>query len=70
MEKAKYLPRRAGKFADAVGVSESTVSLWLSDKAEPTHDNLARACSALGIDLEEFWAAPLIFVSEPEAEVR
>lgn len=36
--------------ADAVGVSQNTVSKWENDRSEPTGDHLARLLDVLGVD--------------------
>lgn len=63
----RYFSDRAGfkkdlDLAREIGVSPSTVSLWLSDKVEPTQESLARFCRACRITLAEFWAAPIVIV--------
>jgi transcriptional regulator with XRE-family HTH domain len=52
------------QLAEACGVTPGTVSLWESGKTEPTHENLARAARACGVDLAEFWAAPIVIMSQ------
>lgn len=63
----RYFSDRAGftkdmQLAKAMGISPSTVSLWLNDKVEPGQESLARFCRACGITLAEFWAAPIVIV--------
>lgn len=45
--------------ARAIGVKPAAVSQWLSQqrdrRSDPTHENLAKAVAALGIDLATFW---------------
>ena len=63
-----YFRKRKGlkgfELADACGVTPGTVSLWESGKTEPTHENLARVARACGVDLAEFWEAPVVIVPE------
>jgi transcriptional regulator with XRE-family HTH domain len=60
--------RRQGKsqvwLAEAVGVSESTVSRWLNDDTEPKARTLRRIASALGTDM--YQAAKLLNLPLPE----
>lgn len=58
---------RPAHLARACGVSAGSVSEWEAGNTEPTHENLARVAKACGIDLAEFWAAPIVIVSTDKA---
>jgi transcriptional regulator with XRE-family HTH domain len=59
---------RAIRLAEACGVSPGSVSEWESGNTEPTHENLARVARACGVDLAEFWSAPIVVVTAPKDE--
>lgn len=44
--------------ANAVGVDESTVSLWLSGERTPRVKNLERLARAMGLEASELWNGP------------
>lgn len=44
--------------ARAVGVSRQAVRLWESGAAEPTHANVEKFASAIGVSLAVFWGEP------------
>ncbi len=44
--------------ATAVGVDESTVSLWLSGGRVPRVKNLERLARAMGLEASELWNGP------------
>lgn len=44
--------------ADAIGVHESTVSLWISGKRTPGMKNLEKLARAMGLETTALWAGP------------
>lgn len=44
--------------ADAIGVHESTVSLWISGKRTPGMKNLERLAKAMGLEARDLWSGP------------
>lgn len=55
---------RSGALAKACGVTPASVSSWEHGDSSPTHENLARVARACGVDLAEFWAAPIVIVPD------
>lgn len=45
---------RQKDFARHLGVSETTLSMWISGKTTPTMDNLSKLSDLLGVPLEYF----------------
>lgn len=43
------------QLARAVEVSTAAETMWESGKTEPTHSNIAKICSKLGIEQSDFW---------------
>lgn len=66
----RYFRQRKGlrpvRLAEACGVSKGSVSEWEAGNTEPTHENLARVARACGIDLGEFWSAPIVIMPKDE----
>lgn len=52
------------ELARECGVTPGMVSRWESGESEPTHENLARVARACGVDLSEFWDAPIVVVAQ------
>lgn len=50
--------KTARQVADQIGVSESTVSLWLSGRRNPRVENLKKIAAALGVEASELWEGP------------
>lgn len=46
------------KLAEAIGVHESTVSLWISGKRTPTVKNLEKLARAMGLETKALWSGP------------
>lgn len=44
--------------AEATGVSESTISLWISGKRTPGMKNLQKLAKAMGLEAQDLWAGP------------
>lgn len=69
--KIKAAFERSGKsqrdVATAVGVDESTVSLWLSGERTPRVKNLEKLARALGVEAKELWTGP---EATPATEVQ
>jgi transcriptional regulator with XRE-family HTH domain len=56
--------------ATAVGVDESTVSLWLSGERTPRVKNLEKLARAMGLEARELWSGPEATpVNEVQAKV-
>jgi transcriptional regulator with XRE-family HTH domain len=68
----RYFRQRAGlraaRLAEACGVTPGSVSEWESGNTEPTHENLARVARACGVDLAEFWAAPIVILPSKDGD--
>lgn len=47
------------ELARRCGVGRGTVSHWLTGRAQPTHDTLARIVLACGMTMSQFWAVRL-----------
>jgi transcriptional regulator with XRE-family HTH domain len=58
---------KAARLAEACEVTPGAVSEWLAGHVEPTHENLARAVRACGVDLGEFWSTPLVVMPDKAA---
>lgn len=41
--------------ARKIAISRPALAQWELGNTEPTHDNLRKFCSAIGISLEDFW---------------
>jgi transcriptional regulator with XRE-family HTH domain len=44
--------------ARAIGVSRQAVRLWESGDTEPTHANVEKFASTIGVSLPVFWGEP------------
>ena len=44
--------------ADAIGVHESTISLWISGKRTPGMKNLEKLAKAMGLEARDLWSGP------------
>jgi transcriptional regulator with XRE-family HTH domain len=40
--------------ATKIGVSEVTISHWVTEKAEPTKENIEKLCKVLNISIHDF----------------
>ncbi len=43
------------KFADEIGVNQTTVSQWLLGRKKPGYDNIYTICIKFGISADEFF---------------
>ena len=43
------------KFADIIGVNQTTVSQWLLGNKKPSYDNIATICSVFDLTPNEFF---------------
>lgn len=43
------------KFADAIGVNQTTVSQWLLGRKKPTYDSILSICKTFDVTPDEFF---------------
>jgi transcriptional regulator with XRE-family HTH domain len=67
----RYFRKKAGlrgfELATACQVTPSAVTRWETGDSEPSHENLARVARACGVDMAEFWSAPIIVIGGQES---